>query len=178
MKKIILFAGSNSSKSINQQLVNYTAGTIDAHQTEVIDLRKYDAPIYSSDIEAETGIPESILAFKSLLESGDGFVISLAEHNGNMTAFFKNIMDWLSRAEMKAFADKPVLLMSSSPGGGGAQSALAITKKIMGYMGAKIDYTYSLGSFYDKFNSETLQLSDSEEQNKLSEAVKGLISQL
>lgn len=178
MKKIILFAGSNSSKSINQQLIRYTATLIDGQSAEVIDLRDYDTPIYSSDIESESGIPDSITAFKSLIEGADAFVISLAEHNGNTTAFFKNMMDWLSRAEMKAFGGKPVLLMSSSPGKGGAQSALASGKKALGYMAANIEYTYSLGGFYDKFDSASLILTDAEEQEKLKLAIDGFVGQM
>lgn len=178
MKNIVLFGSSNSSKSINQQLISYTATLIADHNTKVIDLRDFDAPIYSSDIESESGIPDSITALKSLIAKADAFVNSQAEHNGNMTAFFKNIMDWLSRAEMKAFANKPVLLMSVSPGKGGAQSALAVAKKIMGYMAADIQHTYSLGGFYDKFDSASVQLTDIEEQEKLRSAVEGFLGQL
>ena len=178
MKKIILFAGSNSSKSINQQLVTYTASLMGDQDAHVIDLREYDAPIYSSDIEEGSGIPAQIQSFKNLISESDGIVISLAEHNGNMTAFFKNIMDWLSRAEMKAFADKPVLLMSSSPGARGGQSALEFTTKIMGYMGAKIEHSFSLGSFYDKFDMENLALKEGEDHDRLEAAVEGFLGQL
>ena len=81
MKKIVLFGSSNSSKSINQQLVNYTATLITDHQAKVIDLRDYDTPIYSSDIESESGIPTSIQSFKSLIDDSDAFVISIAFFN-------------------------------------------------------------------------------------------------
>lgn len=38
MKKILAFAGSNHSKSINQQLVSYTASLISELEIEVLDI--------------------------------------------------------------------------------------------------------------------------------------------
>jgi NAD(P)H-dependent FMN reductase len=49
MKKILAFSGSNSSVSINQRLVKAAAKLVAG--IDVIDLRDYDAPIYSQDIE-------------------------------------------------------------------------------------------------------------------------------
>lgn len=45
MKKIIAFAGSNSSNSINQQLVEWAAQQVGDAEVEVLNLRDFDAPI-------------------------------------------------------------------------------------------------------------------------------------
>ena len=45
MKKIIAFSRSNSSKSINQQLVRIVSKYIKNAEVEVISLRDFPAPI-------------------------------------------------------------------------------------------------------------------------------------
>ena len=151
MKNTIAFAGSNSSKSINHQVVSYVA-TLNEN-TEVIKLTDYETPIYSSDIEEESGIPEGIVSLNNKLATADRLIISVAEHNGNLTAFFKNIIDWLSRNDRDFLKDKEVILLSSSPGPGGASSALAATEKLLPYFGASIKTSISIGNFYQVFEN-------------------------
>lgn len=149
MKNTIAFAGSNSSKSINHQIVSYLA-TLN-EKTEVIKLADYETPIYSSDIEEESGIPEGIVSLNNKLATADQLIISVAEHNGNLTAFFKNIVDWLSRNNREFLKDKEIVLLSSSPGPAGASSALAIAEKTLPYFGASIKTSISIPNFYQIF---------------------------
>lgn len=46
----------------------------------------------------------------------DGFIVSLAEHNGPYSAAIKNVIDWLSRINQEMWNNKPMLLMTTSPG--------------------------------------------------------------
>jgi len=147
--KIIALAGSNSSKSINHQLVSYAASQID--NSEVIRLTDYDIPMYSIDIEEEKAIPKGVKDLSEKLAEADAFIFSIAEHNGNISAFFKNVIDWLSRSNRKYLADKKIVLLSTSPGKGGAASALKITQNTLVHFGAEIVATLSIGSFYDNF---------------------------
>ena len=80
--------------------------------------------------------------------------ISLAEHNGAYTAVFKNLLDWISVMEGKAWQQKPVLLMSTSPGPRGAIMVLRMAENYFPHMGAEITGTYSLGGFMDNFDPE------------------------
>ncbi|NND31545.1 MAG: NAD(P)H-dependent oxidoreductase, partial [Saprospiraceae bacterium] len=116
MKKILALAGSNSSKSINYQLLNYTVSLIHNCEINVLDIRNWIIPIYSVDMDGDKFTPKEINSLMSLAGEFDGFIISTPEHNSGPTAFFKNITDWLSRRSDKVFMDKPVLLMSASPG--------------------------------------------------------------
>lgn len=50
MKKILVFSGSNSSKSVNQKVAIYAASLTEL-ETTVIDLRDYDLPMYGVDME-------------------------------------------------------------------------------------------------------------------------------
>lgn len=151
MKKIITIAGSNSEKSINKSLLNYTANLLENVEIITIDLNDYVLPIYGVDFEAENGIPTAIKRLDELFNTADGFMISLAEHNGSYAAVFKNTLDWLSRATMKIWREKPMLLMATSPGGRGGATVLQAASSYFPFMGASITDTFSLPSFYDNF---------------------------
>ena len=51
MAKILAFAGSNSSTSINYQLVKYTASLIENHEIQLMNMSNYPFPMYSEDAE-------------------------------------------------------------------------------------------------------------------------------
>ena len=110
------------------------------------------------------------------IENADGFVISLAEHNGTYSAAFKNIFDWLSRIESNVWRNKPMLLLATSPGARGGQSVLEAALKRFPHQGAKIVSSMSFPSFYNNFieneivNSE-LKLSFLTNVNKFEKAI-------
>jgi len=173
MKKILAFAGSNSSSSINKQLVNYAATLIEG--VNVIDLRDYDAPIFSQDLEKSDGTPENIQKLYDLIQRYESVIMASPEHNGLPPAFLKNILDWLSRCEGDGFfKDKKIALLSTSPGGFGGKNNLANLKNVMPYWGANIVGTYSLGKFYENMDSETNSLKSEEEKEALLALLKEL----
>jgi len=155
MKKILAFSGSNSSKSINEILVRAAAEKISDHTVDVINLTDYPLPIYSIDIEESEGFPSEAKAFKSLLSEYDAFVIASPEHNGSMPAVFKNTIDWVSRLSNQDDpifgGDKPVQLLSTSPGPTGGATNLQNLSNLIPWWGGKISGTFSLGSFYDNY---------------------------
>ena len=151
MKKIIAFAGSNSKKSINKELAIFVASLVHNVEVEVLDLNDFQVPVYGVDDENEYGIPEKAQEFLKSIHSSDGIILSLAEHNGNFSAVFKNIYDWSSRIEQKLWNNIPMLLMATSPGGRGGSSVLSIAKNGFPHMGGNIVADFSLPSFYDNF---------------------------
>ena len=167
MKKILAFAGSNSKHSINKQLAIYAASLVDDVTIDIADLNDYKLPIFGVDIEKEEGFPKAALAFNDLLGNYDGFVLSLAEHNGSYSAVFKNIFDWVSRIDRKVFKDKPILLMATSPGGRGGASVLESAANTFPHMGAGAISKFSLPSFYDHFKENKL---DGDYKSKLEAA--------
>jgi len=84
----------------------------------------------------------------------DGVIISVNEHNSNPSAYFKNVLDWLSRLERKFLEDTEVFLMSTSPGKRGGIGSLEIIEKLLPRFGATISTTFSLPSFNENFDSE------------------------
>jgi NAD(P)H-dependent FMN reductase len=153
MKTIITIAGSNSQKSINKSLITYTADLLENTDIISVDLNDYVLPIYSVDFEEENAIPTAVKKLDKLLDSADGFIVSLAEHNGSYAAVFKNTIDWLSRVNMKIWREKPMLLMATSPGARGGATVLQSASAYFPFMGASITDTFSLPSFYDNFNN-------------------------
>jgi NAD(P)H-dependent FMN reductase len=95
-------------------------------ESVIIDLNDFEMPIYSEDREKKDGIPDKALEFKKLISETDGIVISLAEHNGNYTAAFKNIYDWISVVEKVVWNNKPLFLLAASEGSNGGNNVLQI----------------------------------------------------
>lgn len=169
MKKVIAFAGSNSSTSINVQLVKFAGSLIEEADVQFLDLREYDAPIYSADIEKQ-GIPQPINDLVAKLSEADAYIIGTPEHNGSLTAFLKNTIDWASRVEAKFLGGKPVLLLSTSNGKRGAAGSLADLQSKMKYFAGEVAATYSLGSYKENFDHAEGKMTNQEEQKLLNEA--------
>ncbi len=152
--KILAFGASTSSKSINRQLALFAAKLTPEADVTALDLRDYKLPIYSADEEETNGVPADAKAFLQQIRSHDAIIVSLAEHNGSYSAAFKNLYDWASREEQKVWADKPMLLLSTSPGGRGGANVLDAAKATFPRMGADLKATFSLPSFYDNFDAQ------------------------
>ena len=149
--KLLSFGASTSSDSINRQLANHAAAMVSGADITELDLRRFELPLYSQDEEEANGIPEAAREFKSLIESHDGLVVSLAEHNGSYTAAFKNLYDWTSRIDVRVWSGKPMLLLSTSPGARGGASVLEAALATFPRMGADLRASFSLPSFHEHF---------------------------
>jgi len=180
--KILAFAASSSSTSINRALVTHAADRLLAArpdaELELLDLRDYDMPVYSSDREKEGGIPEPAQRFFTKIGEADGLLISYAEHNGLYTAAFKNIFDWASRIEAKVYQGKPMAIMSASPGGGGGGSVLTTALASAPYFSAEVVGSLSVPHFYKTFDLEAGALQDPELAEALQTAVAALAARL
>ncbi len=152
MATILAFAGSNSATSINFQLVKYTASIIADHRLQVLNMVNYPFPMFSEDYERENGYSNSLIELRDDIKKADALLISVNEHNGNPSAYFKNLIDWLSRLERKFLLGKKVYLMATAPGKRGALGALEVSEKLLPRFGAEILETFSLPSFRDNFD--------------------------
>ncbi len=154
MKKILAFAGSNSSNSINHQFVNYVASQFrEEFKVKVMKLVNYPIPMYSED-EEQKGFSGMLLGLKHEISEVDALIISVNEHNGSFSAFFKNVLDWLSRVDRNFLKGKKILLMSTSPGKRGGIMALDYGKMVLPRFGGEILQSFSFPSFYENFSAE------------------------
>lgn len=148
---ILTIGASNSAKSINRKLANWAANQIEEAQVNLIDINDYEMPIFSVE-RMQEGIPEKAHAFKALIASSDGIVISFAEYNGSYTSGFKNIFDWTSVLDKPIWMKKPVFLMATSDGERGAALVLGIAKTSFPYQGANVVGVFSLPLFHANFS--------------------------
>jgi len=172
--KILAFAATSSSKSINRQLVRYAASQLESAETELLDINDYELPLFSEDREAELGQPELAKAFLDKIGNSDALIIAFAEHNGSYTAAYKNLFDWASRINPKVFQNKPMVLLATSPGPGGASSVLATTTTSAPFFDGVVKASLSVASFFENFDSEQGRITDKNINTQLLTAVSRL----
>lgn len=168
MKQILAFGASSNSRSINKQLATYTASLVEGEKT-ILDLNDFEMPIYSIDREENDGIPQLALDFKKHITASDGIIVSFAEHNGTYTAAFKNILDWISRTEGPLWESKPMLLLSTSPGGNGGATGLAAANAAFPYLKGQVIGTLAVPFFNKNFSADGI--ADVEINGKLEKLV-------
>ncbi|QBA22479.1 NADPH-dependent oxidoreductase [Chryseobacterium indologenes] len=152
--KILAFAGSTSSTSINRELVKFVLKDFQDEEINLIDLNDFTMPVFSVDLEKK-GFPDGAHQFLKAIEECDVIICSLAEHNRSYSAAFKNVFDWASRINVKVFQNKPMLLMSTSPGGYGGGNVMNTAKTFFPQFAADIKDTFSLPKFYENFDLES-----------------------
>ncbi|MEG9326521.1 NADPH-dependent FMN reductase [Salinimicrobium catena] len=153
MNKILAFAGSNSPTSINHQLILNVSQRISEHEVEVLKMSEIEIPMFSIVREKE-GAPQVVKELYEKIRNSKALIISVNENNRMVSAYFKNIIDWLSRIERKFLQDKKILLMSTSPGRHGGAAALEYSKFIFTRFGSEVVESFSLPQFYENFDLE------------------------
>jgi len=127
---------------------------IEGADVTFIDLNDFEMPIYSKDREAANGVPAPAKELKEYMRESDGILISFAEYNGSYTSAFKNIFDWVSRLDKPIWLNKPMFLLSTSPGKRGAIGVLTDALKKFPYQGATVAASFSLPNFNENFTDE------------------------
>lgn len=155
MSKILAFAGSNAKNSINYKLVEYTSNQLKEHSVDLLNFAHYPFPMYSIDLEQEEGFSNALIELKNQINAADGLILSVSEHNSMPSAYFKNVLDWLSRIERNFLENTKVLLLSTSPGKRGGMSAREAVGALLPRFGAEVVAQYSLPSFGENFSPET-----------------------
>ena len=198
--KILAFAATSSTRSINNQLVRYAASLLEqagfadtevdeaghdqigrkqiGHnqiETEILDINDYELPLFSEDREAELGQPALAKAFLDKIANSDALLISFAEHNGSYTVAYKNIFDWASRINPKVFQNKPMIMLATSPGPGGASSVLATAIASAPFFDGVVKASFSLPGFYDNFDVEQGRINNDEINQQLLTTVTSLL---
>jgi NAD(P)H-dependent FMN reductase len=165
MAKVLVFSGSNSFTSINQQLAIYAAALLIGYEIKIIHLQDYPAPVYSMDMEKRGEFPQSMRDLNELFKNVDAMLISLPEYNSGITPVFKNTMDWISRIEKPTLKNKPVCLLATSPGARGAKTNLAnVSNVLIKRWGGELTSTFSLPNFDDHVVNGMLQLEGAEKE--------------
>lgn len=171
--RLLAFSGSAREASFNRQLVKIAVEGAKAAGAEVTyaDLRDYPMPLFNQDLEEKEGLPETVLQFKALMKSHQGFLIACPEYNSSITPLLKNTIDWASRSEpgekpmsLSCFRGKVAAIMSASPGGLGGLRGLVHVRSILESIGViVIPDQKAIPSAYQAFD-DLGNLSDEKQQ--------------
>ncbi|MEM6375664.1 MAG: NADPH-dependent FMN reductase [Pseudomonadota bacterium] len=126
---ILLISGSLRAGSFNRMLLAEAASAFGSATLMHGDL---DLPLYNGDLEDAQGIPDKVQLLADQVKAADGLIISSPEYNKGISGALKNALDWLSRAGMANFRDKPTVLMSATAGRTGGETALFMTTACFG----------------------------------------------
>ncbi len=169
---ILAVAGSNSETSINRQLVSYATTLFENTEVEIVDMNDFEMPIYKHQTELANGVPQQAIDFAAKIDNADVLLVSLSEHNGTYSTAFKNVFDWTSRIKQRAvWNEKPMLLMTTAPGGRGGLGVLEAAEKRFPLHGGNIVDTFTLPFFNDNFDKENQKISNAEKDSELREKV-------
>ena len=132
---LLLIAGSARQGALSIRLREAARRTADAAgaTTEVLDLRALALPLYDGDLEARDGVPAGAAALRDAIAAADAVLIATPEYNGFPTPLLINAFAWLSRLKdgLVVTADKPVALVSSSPGALGGLRAMNFLRQYL-----------------------------------------------
>ena len=138
----------------------------------MLDLNDYQLPLFSEDLERQLGQPQAAADFLAKLDSGDGLIVSFAEHNGMYSAAYKNLFDWCSRrAGRNIYQQKPMLLLATSPGGRGGKSVLELATAASPRFGGDVRASVSVPSFGENFDIQSGQLINDEIKAEIEMAI-------
>jgi NAD(P)H-dependent FMN reductase len=167
-KKIIAFGASNSDQSINKQFAEFSASQLSNVDYTLLDLNNFELPVYSPDVEKETGVPVNALRFSQFIQESVGVIISLAEYNGLYTSAFKNLWDWMSRISTpQIWHNKPMFLIGTSPSKRSSSYVMMVSEYLFPLFGANIIASFHLPSFNHYFKGG--QIINEEQQLKFKE---------
>ena len=183
--KVLVFAGSSRSDSLNRKLAKAAAEMLERAGAEVTfaDLRDYSMPIYDGDTEAAAGLPERAKAFKELVRQQDGLVIASPEYNGSFSGLLKNTIDWISRSEAgekpaAALRGKTTAILGASPGPGGGQRGLKHVRELLTMIGVNVlPEQLTLPKATDAFDNDG-QLNRPEAREALTRIAADLVGKL
>jgi chromate reductase len=112
--RLLAIAGSIRATSSNAAIVRAAARLAPPG----VSVEVYDGvarlPHFSPDLDVEP-LPEAVAALRAAVGACGGLVIATPEYAHGMPGSLKNALDWLVSATEPI--DKPVLLISASPGG-------------------------------------------------------------
>ena len=140
--RILVFAGSTRKESVNKKLAAVAcqlAAEAGAEAT-LADLADYAAPLYDGDLEEESGLPQSMRDFRSLVASHDGLLAVTPEYNGHVPPLLVNLFCWVSRPDgedrANVFTGKRVAIAAAAPGRLGGVRVIPRLRDMVAELGA------------------------------------------
>jgi chromate reductase, NAD(P)H dehydrogenase (quinone) len=134
--RVVAFSGSLRRGSYNSAALRAAQKLAPAGMSiEIISLE--GVPLYNEDVK-QVGFPPAVNDLRSAVRGADGLLLSTPEYNHSFSGVIKNAVDWISRPPDQPFQDKPLAIMSASPGFTGGVRAYVALRQCFGYLDAKI----------------------------------------
>jgi len=155
--RFLIFSASLRAGSLNTQLADLAATTLEANRGEVdrASMAEFDCASYNADLQHSQGFPAGAEAFRRRLEECDAFVVSSPEYNASLPGSLKNTVDWVSRFRPQPFNERQGLLMSASPSMVGGNRGLWLLRVPFEHLGARMyPDMFSLAQAHKAFDSE------------------------
>lgn len=172
---MLVLVGSNSSTSINKQL---TLGVLKQLNVtyDYLDLKSLDIPMFSEDLEREIKSPDSINSILEQINSANSIFFVTNEHNGSMSAFLKNILDWLSRVNRKFLEGKKVFVLSTSNGKRGGLGANEMLQRLVKSFGCEIYEAVYFPSFSENFDIESQKVKNNDLLSEIDQKLNKILN--
>lgn len=182
MTRILAFAGSARSASLNKTLVRRAAKLAEelGAEVELLDLRDFEMPLYDGDLEEAEGVPDGARRLRERLLAADGLLLACPEYNGSITPLLKNAIDWTSRPDgdtpgLVGWRGKTATLLSASPGALGGLRGLVHVRAILGGIGVLVlPSQCAIGGAHKVFDDDG-RLTDERLAGMLEGAVRQLV---
>jgi NAD(P)H-dependent FMN reductase len=185
--RVLLVAGSARAGALSVSLREAARREVEAAgaASVVLDLRDLALPLYDGDLEARDGVPEGARRFRDALQRAHGVLFVTPEYNGFPTPLALNAWDWVSRvaadaagpAGLAATADKPLALLSSSPGPLGGLRALGLVRQFLGgaFQLLVLPQQLAVGRAHEAFGDDGA-LKDARQQQTLRQIAQRLVA--
>lgn len=161
--RIAVISGSIRKGSFNTMLARFVASNMAGDgrvEIDEVSLAQLDLPMFSEDIESDSGLPASVLELKDRLIAADAVLIASPEYNGSLSGALKNAIDWASRpregeVSLGCFKGKVGGLLSTSPGAIGGLRGLRHVRQILTQLHMVVVPTeYALGVAHEAFDEQ------------------------
>ncbi len=158
---ILGISGSNRAESFNSRLLNLVALKSESLgiSTNIIEAASFGLEFYSAEVEEKHGLPAAVVSLKRAFNSADAILFATPEYNGFPPGIVKNMLDWVSRrgedeqSPCEVFSNKPVWVISTSPGKGGGARAQKFLATQLEYLGANVQkQTVTIGGAREFFS--------------------------
>jgi len=178
MKKqiaVLGFAGSLRKNSYNKALLQAAIELMPrGTKLEIFDLE--GIPPFNQDLE--TRMPEKVKEFKAKIRAADAILIATPEYNYSIPGVLKNAIDWASRPYGdNAFENKPVAVMSASPGMlGGARAQYHLRQVLVSLNAYPINRPEVIVSLANDKIDEEGRVTDEKTREKIRELLESLVA--
>ncbi len=152
--------GRNSNR-VALHFKNYLLDN-DIAETEIIDLKEYDFPIFHEKLILQKNPSAKLLGFGKKIKSSDGIIIVTPEYNGGYPASLKNAIDVL----YEEWHRKPIAIATVSAGVfGGSQVITALQFSLWKIRAWTVPATFLVPNVEDEYNQSGVA-TDVDEVNK------------